>query len=64
MGVLHLIIKLLDGFPAVQQFLRDVFKIAKQKHADKRKQAKDDFVDDLIADALRDDDGLRNDKLR
>lgn len=64
MGVLHLIIKLLDGFPAVQQFLRDVFKIAKQKHADKRKQAKDDLVDDLIADALRDDDGLRNDKLR
>ena len=24
----------------------------------------DDLVDDLIADALRDDDGLRNDKLR
>ena len=63
MGVLHLIIKLLDGFPAVQQFLRDAFKIAKEKHADQRKQEKDDFVDDLIADALRDGDGLRDDEL-
>ena len=61
MGVLHLIIKLLDGFPAVQQFLRDAFKIAKEKHAYQRKQAKDDFVDDLIADALADDDGMRDD---
>ena len=58
---MHFIIKLLDGFPAVQQFLRDAFKIAKEKHAAQRKQAKDDFVDDLIADALADDDGMRDD---
>ena len=63
MGVLHLIVKLLDGLPAVQQLFCQLFKISKEKHADHRKQEKDDFVDDLIADALADDDWLRDDEL-
>ena len=64
MGFVTLVIKLLDGFPAIQQFLRDAFKISKQTHADIRKREKDQFVDDLISDVLADPDGLRDDSKR
>lgn len=64
-GVLQAISKLLEGLPALQQLFDKLFSISKESHADKRKRDKDEFIDDLIADALadRDDDGMCDDEV-
>jgi cytochrome P450 len=65
-GVLQVISKLLEGLPALQQLFDKLFAISKEAHADKRKRNKDEYIDDLIADALadRDDDGMRDDEVK
>ena len=60
-GYLPLLRKLLESIPALQQLFSKLFRAIRHKHADTRKREKDEMVDDLIADALADPDGLRDD---
>lgn len=56
--------KLLGSIPILRQLFSFAWGEGKQAHAAKRREVKDDEVDDLIDAALADPDGLRDSAFR